>query len=172
MKKIVLISSLLLIGLFCVGCDKSADEPEDVIRQPQTEPDDMLIKPGIGVGKVKFGMTVEQMKDVLGTPDVDATGISWMYQSLGIEIIARDQQTISAISCGNPHNMPTPVAKAMEKACKFKTAEGIGIGSQGYEVIDLLGEPTSRTETRLLYKVRKMFVGLSDGEVIGISLQK
>lgn len=178
MKKIVLIWSLLLIGpLLCTGCDKSADEtppdkPQEVARPPQTEPDDMLIKPGIGVGKVKFGMTVEQMKDVLGAPDVDATGISWMYQSLGIEVIAKDKQTISGISCGNPHNMATPVVKAMGKACKFKTAEGVGIGTKDYEVIDLLGEPTSRTEKRLLYKDKKMFVGLAEGEVIGIWLQK
>lgn len=178
MKKIVLISSLLLIvPLFSVGCDKSTDEappdePREVARQPQSEPGDMLIEPGIGVGRVKFGMTVEQMKDVLGEPDVDATGISLMYQSLGIEIIAKDQQTIVAIVCGNPNNVPTPVVKALQKACKFKTAEGVGIGSTDYEVIDLLGEPTSRTEKRLLYKDKKMFIGLAGGEVIGILLQK
>ncbi|MCD6393676.1 MAG: hypothetical protein J7M40_09230, partial [Planctomycetes bacterium] len=134
--------------------------------------DDLLIRPGIGVGGVEFGMTVDQMKDILGKPDVAATGISYMYKSLGIEIVARDGQIISAISCGNPNSVDTAVVKALEKACKFKTAEGVGIGSTEARITDAFGPPTRRSGNRLLYKEKGMAFTLADDKVIGIWLQK
>ncbi|RKY09625.1 MAG: hypothetical protein DRP66_01705 [Planctomycetota bacterium] len=147
--------------------------------QPQTSSvsaegssDDLLIRPGIGVGGVEFGMTVDQMKDILGKPDVAATGISYMYKSLGIEIVAKDRQIISAISCGNPNNVDTAVVKALEKACKFKTAEGVGIGSTEARITDAFGPPTRRSGNRLLYKEKGMAFTLADDKVIGIWLQK
>jgi hypothetical protein len=95
-----------------------------------------------------------------------------MYKSLGIEIVARDRQIISAISCGNPNNVDTAVVKALEKACKFKTAEGIGIGSTEARITNAFGPPTRRSGNRLLYKDKGMAFTLADDKVIGIWLQK
>ena len=177
MKKTVLTWSVLLLSAFSyVGCDKADDQASPGTEQPSQQAsessEDLLIRPGIGVGGVEFGMTVDQMKDILGKPDVAATGISFMYKSLGIEIVARDRQTISAISCGNPNNADTAVVKALEKACKFKTAEGIGIGSTQARITDAFGQPTKRSGNRLLYKDKRLSFTLTDDKVIGIWLQK
>lgn len=184
MKKATLISTILIFALIVqTGCRKTSDQVDDpnetapqtkqpITQKPQALSEDIVIRPGVGAGKVRLGMTVGQMKDALGDPDVDATGISWMYNSLGIEVVAKDKQTVSAISLGNPNNLPTGPAQTLQKACKFKTAEGTGIGSTTDEVIAALGQPTSQTEKRLAYKDKKMFIGLRDGKVTGFWLQK
>jgi outer membrane protein assembly factor BamE (lipoprotein component of BamABCDE complex) len=178
MKKILLVLSIFVfVGFFCVGCKKT---PNEVLQDTEAESnqgakevsEDLVIRPGIGVGKIKFGMTVKQMKDILGKPDVAATGISYMYSELGIEIVAKDTVTISTIYCGNPHGKTEPIIKAMEKACKFKTAEGLGIGSTESQIVKLFGEPSKRRGNQLIYKNKRMAFFLTDDKVIGIILMK
>ncbi len=178
MKKILAIFCILAFGGFIiVGCEKSGDEggsdsQQEIAKQDDESSENLLIEPGVGVGAVKFGMTVDEMKGVLGKPDVAATGISFMYKSLGIEVVAKDKETVSAISCGNPHNINTPVVKALGTACKFKTAEGIGIGSTGDQILQAYGDPTKKSDERLLYKDEGIGFFLFDGKVIGIWLLK
>ncbi|MBW8017798.1 MAG: hypothetical protein FVQ82_16620 [Planctomycetes bacterium] len=178
MKKILLvISTFAFIGFFCVGCKKTPDEVSQDTEAKTNQGGDvsseyLLIRPGIGVGKIKFGMTVKQMKDILGKPDVAATGVSYIYSSLGIEIVARDEVVVSDIYCGNPHGKTEPLVKAMEKACKFKTAEGLGIGSTESEIVEVFGEPSKRKGNQLIYKNKRMGFFLTDDKVIGIILMK
>ena len=169
----------MCITFFITGCKKTKEQAPDApnesfapASQAEESDSDLLIQPGIGVGKVKFGMTVEKMKDILGKPDVDATGISYLYSSLGIEIIAMDHTTIDRISCGNPENKSDSIIKVMEQACKFKTAEGIGIGSTEAQVIEAYGEPTNRRGNRLMYKDKRISFTLAEDKIIGIFLQK
>ena len=117
-------------------------------------------------------MTVQQLKDILGEPDVDATGTSYMYKSLGIEIVAKDKVNISAILCGNFSHRKEPMFKAMEKAFKFKTAEGIGIGSTEDQVIKAFGQPTKRSGDKLLYKNKRISFTVDESKVIGIWISK
>ena len=174
MKKILLISSTLLFcGLFFIGCKKTEEESskdtEEYAQQTKDLTEDLLILPRIGVGKIKFGMTVQQMKDELGEPDIAATGISYMYKSLGMELVAKDNESISAILCGNSSNKQEPMFKAMEKAFKLKTTEGIGIGSTEAQIIKAFGQPTKHTEDdKLLYKDIRVSFTLDEGRVIGI----
>lgn len=186
MRKIFLVLSIFVfVGLFCIGCTKTPDEvPQDAggesqNREAKTDQvsevssEDLLIRPGIGVGKIKLGMTIQQMKDILGKPDIAATGISYMYRDLGIEIVAKDKVTISAIVCGNPSGKSHPIVKAMEKVCKFKTIEGIGIGSTADEVLKVFGEPTKRSnDTLRYYKDKRMSISLANDKVIGIWILK
>lgn len=180
MKKLVpTLSFLICVALLITSCKKTDEQPADThdestatASQAEESGNDLLIQSGIGVGKVKFGMTVEEMKDILGKPDVEVTGISYLYSSLGIEIVAKDKATISAIVCGNPENKTDPAVKALEQTCKFKTAEGIGIGSTEAQIIEAYGEPTSRRDHRLLYKDKHMFFSLDNGKLIGIWLLK
>ena len=177
MKKILVVSSLLIFcGLFCVGCKKAKKEvsegTEEYTQRTKESSEDLLIRPGISVGKIEFGMTVQQMKDILGKPDVAGTGISYMYTSLGIEIVAKDKVTISAVLCGNASNRKEPMFKAMEEACKFKTAEGIGIGSTEVQIIKAFGQPTRRRDDKLLYKDKRISFSLAEGKVIGIWVGK
>ena len=151
---------------------ESPKNAEETVQQTTEAFEDLLIRPGIGIGKIKFGMTVQQMKDLLGEPDVDATGISYMYKSLGIEIIAKDKVNISAILCGNFSHRNEPMFKAMEDAFKLKTAEGIGIGSTEDEVIKAFGQPTKHRGDKLLYKDKRMSFTLHGDKVIGIWVSK
>ncbi len=185
MKKILLLLSIFVfIGFFCIGCKKTQnDVPQDTEAESNQQAgdsskervgdssEDLVIRPGIGVGKIKLGMTVQQMKDILGKPDVAATGISYMYTSLGIEVVARDE-VVSHIYCGNPNGNSLPIVKAMETACKFKTVEGIGIGSTEEQVLKAFGQPTKRSNGTLRYKDESMSISLANDKVIGIVLMK
>ena len=177
MKKIfVFLSIFVFVGYFCIGCKKAENEVsqeiEEEYKQPSEESsEDLLILPGTGVGKIRFGMTVEQMKDILGKPDVAATGISYMYTSLGIEVVFRDE-VVSHIYCGNPNGKSSLILKAMEKACKFKTAEGVGIGSTESQIVKEFGQPTRRKDNQLFYKDERIRFFLIDDKVIGIALLK
>lgn len=184
MKKILLVLSIFVFAVFfCTGCKKTNNEitptpekaPEDtkIVSDKGSEKpaEDLLIRPTIGVGKIKIGMTVKQMENILGKPDIAATGISYMYRDLGIEIVAKDSVTINAIVCGNPSGRTMAIVKAQEKACKFKTIEGIGIGSTEEQVIKAFGQPTNRSNNKLGYKNKRMSIHLSNGKVIGMWIQ-
>jgi len=179
MKKLLISFTLIMSTTFLItGCkqkQQAQDAPDESIS-PETQAEesgnDLLIQPGIGVGKVTFGMTVAEMKDILGKPDVEATGISYLYSSLGIEIIAIDKATIDRIYCGNPENEKAPRITVLEQACKFKTAEGIGIGSTEDQIIEAYGEPTARRDNRLMYRDKRMSFTVVEDKVIGIFLQK
>ena len=173
---LVVLSIFVFVGFFCIGCKKAKNEVSQDIEEEYNQPteelsEDLLIRPGIGVGKIQFGMTVQQMKDILGKPDVAATGISYMYTSLGIEVVVRDE-VVSHIYCGNPHGKNSPIVKAMEKACKFKTAEELSIGSTESQIVKAFGQPTKRKDNQLLYMDERIFFFLTDDKVIGIVLMK
>lgn len=179
MKNGLLVLTVFVIGFFCVGCKKTPNEVSgtevEYSQTPKGNTEDLLIRPGIGVGNVQFGMTIQQMKDVLGEPDVTPlTGEkSHMYMALGIEIVTRDGVTISTILCGNPSGKKEPPEfKTMEEACKFKTVEGIGIGSSVDQVFKAFGQPTERKGGTLKYKDKGMIIFLYDDKVVGISLHK
>ena len=177
----------LMVGLFIPGCKKSEEEKtletgtaesvygeneqdnttaESVYRENEQN-NAMLIKPGIGVGEVRFGMTVEEVKNTLGKPSIDVTGISFIYADLGIEVVAKDRETISAIVCVHHINNAPKV-----QACKYRTAEGIGIGSTESDIISAYGEPFKRSTDRLIYKDLAMSFRLADGQVNRIWVQK
>jgi len=177
---LVVLTAFVVIGLFCLGCEKAPNEvskgtEEEYSQPPKENLEDLLIRPGIGVGKIQFGMTVKQMKDLLGEPDVTPlTGNkSHMYISRGIEIVTRDEATISTVICGNPSGMKEPPEfKAMEEACKFKTVEGIGIGSSEDQVLKAFGQPTERKGNTLKYKDKHMSICLTDGKVVGVVVKQ
>ncbi|GAH88849.1 unnamed protein product, partial [marine sediment metagenome] len=96
---------------------------------------------------------------------------SYIYAAQGIEIVFRDNN-LTYIYCGNPKNQNSPMFKAMEKACKFKTAEGIGIGSTEAQIIEAFGQPTKRKDNQLLYIEKRICFFLAADDVIGIWIRK
>jgi len=165
----VLVAVLLiaLVALLLCGCGKkdqdatsSPEDPNAAIEatdggQPtQTA----MIEPGVGVGQVRIGMTVEEMKESLDKPDIDATGISYAYADHGFEVIFRDGQ-VHSINCVHHINNAPAI-----KPCPYKTAEGIGIGSTESKVLAAYGEPDKRTRVGWAYKSGVRFE-FTDGEV-------
>ena len=64
MKNVLLfLTAFVVIGLFCVGCKKTPNELSQGTEEEYSQPskgytEDLLIRPGIGVGKIQLGMTV------------------------------------------------------------------------------------------------------------------
>ena len=166
--------AIVVLGLLCHGCAKN-DEPNDTEEveaavqavdtdNPGTEV--ASIQPGIGVGKVKFGMSVSELKDALGKPDIDATGISYVYADLGIEVVTRDDIVHSVICVQHILNAPEV------KSCEYQTAEGIGIGSSEADIVAAYNEPTKRRSGVLMYMELGLRFELSNGHVQKIMASK
>ncbi len=155
------------------GCSEKDPEPESGEKSPRAQASDggeqaeaMLIRPGLGVGPVRFGMTIGEMKECLGEPDIAATGVSFVYADLGIEVVTRDEQ-VHSINCVD-HIKDAPEVKA----CQHKTSEGIGIGSTESELIAAYGEPYKRGSSGLMYNELGMRFELDEDQVKLIGVLK
>jgi len=118
--------------------------PETV---PHTEPDinkaiadrvgkTYVIEPGAGIDKVRFGMTVDQMKKILGEP-MGITPPLYQYDDAGFAIFAL-RDVVSVISCGDRRNPDSPRVKG----CRCRTKKGIGMGSSREDIMKAYGQPS------------------------------
>jgi hypothetical protein len=146
---------IVVFGLLYQGCaqkDEPSDAEETEITVQTVDTDTQgtaagSIQPGIGVGKVKFGMSVTELEDSLGKPDIDATGFSYVYADLGIEVVLKDDKVFNIVCVQQVPDIPEV------KACECQTAEGIGIGSSEPDIITAYNEPTERRGSGyLIYK--------------------
>ena len=156
----------MVLGLFCQGCAEKDDqneveEAETAVQTDAGKQDALVasIQPGIGVGKVKFGMTFAELKNALGKPDIDVTGITYVYADLGIEVVIRSD-IVRCVYCVH-HITGAPFVKA----CEYQTEEGIGIGSTESEIIAAYDEPTKRSQGALTYKEFGLRFELQNGQV-------
>jgi len=100
-----------------------------------------VVQPLVGIDKVRFGMTVEQMKEILGEP-VRSRGIVHEYRDLGLAILAIKDNTVTMIACGDRRRADSPLVKN----CTVRTKKGIGMGSSKEAVIKAYGQPSSTQE--------------------------
>jgi len=126
----------------------------------------LVIKPNVGIGEVKFGMSLEKVKRILGEPASETPPILG-YPHLGLTITLRDD-TVLAIVCGDMTNKDSDLIKA----CRCRTEKGIGIGSTEAEIIAAYGEPTTKRGPRLMYRQLNARFVLADGKVIGMWFAK
>jgi len=96
------------------------------------------VRPGDGVGPVRFGMTREEVIQALGEPDAEPfenMGLLAYYRH-GIEVsIDKKKKDVFWISMVVHEALDLPY-----KTFTGKTAEGIGIGSTEAEIVDAFGE--------------------------------
>ena len=174
MKNRINITVLMaMLGCLALGCEESetdSSNPNPAVNTPATnvQNNSAMIVPGVGVGPIRLGMTVDQMKQILGKPDIAVTGFSYVYADLGIEVIAKDKQTISSITCVHHIDNASPAVTP----CQYKTDEGIGIGSTVAEVIAAYGELPNPPVRSMTYKELGMRMLLVDGQVDSIILLK
>ncbi len=176
-EKYRVLCAIVLFGLLCQGCAKN-DEPNDVEEMETTaqtvdtdttdSPESTVshIQPGIGVGRVRFGMSFSELKDVLGTPDFDVRGTVHVYSDLGIQILLRDDKVISVYCLQNYPDVPE------FKPCEYQTAEGIGIGSTESDVLAAYNEPSKRSDGRLTYYELGLVLDLANDQVQMISIEQ
>jgi len=96
-----------------------------------------VIEPLVGIGKVRFGMTVEQMNKILGPPQ-EAKGPLHEYRDAGFAIFAMND-AVTMIACGDRRRADSPLVKG----CRCRTKKGIGMGSSKEDVVKAYGEPSS-----------------------------
>lgn len=96
-----------------------------------------VIEPLVGIDKVRFGMSVEQMKEILGEP-YRVRGPLYEYRDSGFAVFAVNN-TVTMIACGDRRLSDS----ALIKRCKSRTNKGIGIGSSQEDIIKAYGQPSS-----------------------------
>jgi hypothetical protein len=101
----------------------------------------LVVEPLVGIDKLRFGMTMEQMKEILGEP-VRSRGIVHEYRDLGFAVLTIKDNTVTMIACGDRRS----AASALIKNCTVRTKKGIGMGSSKEDVIKAYGQPSSTQE--------------------------
>jgi hypothetical protein len=123
-----------------------------VLFRPDLSPDDSpaawTIEPGVGVGKIKAGMTAKQVTDVLGAPD-ETKEISLLYRRYGFSVVTYPEGKAKA---GQVHiimlvdaagfNNPAEVDPSSFKKFLGQTKEDIRLGSSREDIIRAYGKPS------------------------------
>jgi hypothetical protein len=143
--------ALLAINLFgmLTSCSKKSEEP-------------MVIEPGVGIGKVTFGISGDDVRRLLGKSDFEMRGAHQItetlaYNKLGLNIYIF-KGGVDAITCIGVSGMPG------FKPCKAKTSKGIGIGSTRELIIEAYGKPTSDDRNVIKYEaIGATFMVSEDG---------
>lgn len=176
-----IITLLAAAVLLAEGCSKRA------AHSAWTSSESMVIEPGVSIGPVRDGMTIQRVVAELGEPD-RKEGSALEYLNLGLSVIGRDgvARTVLCVEPSGQDGPGSPPAGSEKKGPFTKafaghTKEGIGIGSSRAEVIHAYGEPTA-TEAAgdgwpnfevLRYRPLGLYLRLRDGRVdtIGVIFQ-
>lgn len=143
----------------------------------------LLLTVGEGIGPVKFGMSREQVVELLGEPDERSapkqhirkgrpTWESWCYNSQGLWIGFSDFPEpggLSSITC-RPANFTS-------RGFQGKTREGIGLGSSPEDVRRAYGDPTVVQPFKeglgaYRYPEKWFRVGFVDGVVYQLQIER
>ena len=129
----------------------------------------MDVVPGVGVGPIKFGMTMDEVKQALGEPD-RASGKALEYLSLGLAVTpSKRDGTVGAIMMGDGNG------SYLVDRFKGATKEGIRMKSTRQEIVAAYGEPESAEnepggQEVLHYDSGRTQYTLKDGRLVHIIL--
>jgi RNA polymerase sigma factor (sigma-70 family) len=128
---------------------------------------DLLIIPGQGVGKIRLGMTTNEVITVLGKPERWLGSVMVYDTKLGLGVV-QSEAGVKMVSCGGS-NLKSPAVRVF----KGHTKEGIGMKSSRAEIITAFGAPTAATKmganvVALLYKPLGVTFTLESETVVGI----
>jgi hypothetical protein len=130
--KVMVLSGLLAAGACLIGCSREKEPP------PGAENAAVIIEGGVGVGKVRAGMTVEQVRAELGKPQ-RTTANALEYTSLGFAVMPGPDGVVQVVMCGDVIGLNGPLVKRFNG----RTKQGLGLGSTREELIKAYGEPTN-----------------------------
>jgi hypothetical protein len=112
MKNRKLMAFLAVAAIMVGGCSK------------RNEP--VVIEPGVAIGSVHSGMTIQQVIAGLGQPNQTIDSVL-IYSHLGLQVAPGKGDVVHRVTIAQPF--------------AGRTKEGIGIGSSRAEVIRAYGEP-------------------------------
>jgi len=151
------------VALTCAtSCSRSSESVTPAVP--------MDIAPGVGVGPVRFGMTVDEVKQALGEPD-RTRGKALEYLSLGLAVILSKQDgSVGAIMMGDGNG------SYLVDRFKGVTKEGIRMKSARQEIIAAYGEPENATSEApgletLSYDSGRTEYSLKDGRLVHIAMR-
>ena len=132
-----------------------------------TQTDTFLIVPGESVGKVRKGMTTNEVETVLGKPERWQGKMMVYDNTLGMTV-AQTTKGVAVVFCGSSM-LKYPGVKKF----KGRTKEGIGMFSTRESVIKAFGPPSSSqivngNQEELKYKALGLQITLEEGKVFNI----
>jgi hypothetical protein len=130
--EIHIITLLAAVAVLAGGCSKRP------AQSAWTSSASMVIDPGVAIGPVRSGMTMQQVIAELGEPDRKKDSVL-EYLNLGFSVIPSKEGFVHIVLCVDPAGKEGPFTKAFAG----HTKEGIGMGSSRAEVIRAYGEPTA-----------------------------
>jgi hypothetical protein len=133
-------AALLGFLLFLASCSEKAGSDSTV--SPGTN-SVMLIEPNLSVGKIRAGMSLDQVVSELGQPG-RRTANSLEYPQLGLAVMPGPDGVVQVVMCGDVTGLNGPFVKAFTG----RTKEGIGMTSTRDEVLKAYGEPTGDEKMR------------------------
>jgi len=126
----IITMSFALVG---IGCSKKSNHESTNISSSDTI---SAIDPGVSVGNVQKGMTVEQVVEKLGEPNKRSAFIL-EYPQLGFSVMFGKKNTALVVFCGDASGLPN---SPLVKAFTARTKEGIGMGSSRADIVKAYGE--------------------------------
>jgi hypothetical protein len=123
------------------------------------------IEPGVSMGKVRDGMSVEEVIAQLGKPDGEH-GRFLEYRRLGFAVGYDRDRVVKTIMCGGSSGVEDPLTLAFTG----RTKDGLGMGSSRDEVVKSLGKPSEvqkgpAAQETLKYSPLGLTFTLMDGKV-------
>ncbi|MHC4867124.1 MAG: hypothetical protein ACYTEX_23845 [Planctomycetota bacterium] len=148
-----------------------APEPAKPDKPPAGEPG-LKVVPLAAVGPVAFGMSKEQVIELLGAPERDEGIALWYLGSKGLHVVLDPRRGVHQIHCwSTDFPMPPP-----EKLTTFagKTEQGIGMGASREEIVAAYGQPDTDEEKGgmavLNYERLKTSFTLSQNKLVSLKL--
>jgi beta-lactamase regulating signal transducer with metallopeptidase domain len=138
-------------------------------RGPGSE---LLVTPLVGIGEVRFGMSEEEVINILGEPDKRQPR-SLIYRPLGFSVTVHP--TVGTITFGCFTKKAIPWWDAFyTKDFRGRTKEGIGMGSSEKQITKAFGKPDERDEQGrqvvLTYQTLGLWFVLLSDRVIQFSM--
>ena len=133
-----LVIGALMISLLA-GCSKRP------MHSAWTSSDSMVVEPGVSVGPVHSGMTIQQVVAELGEPD-QKQDAALIYRKLGVALVPGHGDIVQTVLCsaGGDAEWKLPDGNTIfTKSFSGHTKEGIGIGARSAEVVKAYGKPTT-----------------------------
>ena len=121
------------VALLLAGCGEDRDQGAAASNAPAE-----LIEPGVSVGKVHAGMTVDQVRAQLGAPQL-TTANALEYSKLGFAVMPGADGVVQIVMCGDVTGTRGPLVERFHG----KTKEGIGLGSTRADLISVYGQPSA-----------------------------
>jgi hypothetical protein len=195
LKALILFACAIALVLPSGSCKKEPEQPEPPkgaltdsaapaptqapskvppVRTPKVSNDQLQPIPLVGLGPVTFGMSKEQVIELLGQPDrAEGRGIALYYlESRGLSLLLHRSLGLQTIDCWSKDY---PEAPPQMTTFVTKTEKGIAMGASRKQIVAAYGKP-DRTDVRrsfdiLYYDQLQIEFMLANDKLINLKLK-